>query len=177
MRDALSERASRLRWRFGATIADELPREQRRELAEACLRIVPELSDRRVARMVGLSHQTVGRLRSGLDHPSAVGNGSVEPNVGDVGESRVHSGAMAVIERERETVRLSFAPTLTRPAPLSRPRREGSAAAVYASTGAEPEPHFIGWLADVDSDELFAAGEVYGVTVRRVCGPPSRGPR
>jgi hypothetical protein len=41
-------------------------------------------------------------------------------------------------------------------------------AAVFGSTEADPETHFIGWLADVDPDELFASGEAWGVTVRRV---------
>jgi hypothetical protein len=39
-------------------------------------------------------------------------------------------------------------------------------AAVYGCTDAEP--HFLGWLADVDPDRLFASGEAWGVTVRRV---------
>jgi hypothetical protein len=40
--------------------------------------------------------------------------------------------------------------------------------AVYGSTEDDPEPHFLGWLADVDPDELFASGEAWGLTVRRV---------
>ncbi len=40
--------------------------------------------------------------------------------------------------------------------------------AVYGCTDDDPEPHFLGWLADVDPDELFASGEAWGVTVRRV---------
>ena len=40
--------------------------------------------------------------------------------------------------------------------------------AVYGCTEDDPEPHFLGWLADVDPDELFAAGKAWGVTVRRV---------
>ena len=40
--------------------------------------------------------------------------------------------------------------------------------AVFGSTEDDPEPHFIGWLADVDPDELFASGKAWGVTVRRV---------
>ena len=40
--------------------------------------------------------------------------------------------------------------------------------AVYGCTDDDPEPHFLGWLADVDPDELFASGRVWGVTVRRV---------
>ena len=40
--------------------------------------------------------------------------------------------------------------------------------AVYGSTGAEPEQHFLGWLGDVDPDELFASGAAWGIkTVRR----------
>ena len=40
--------------------------------------------------------------------------------------------------------------------------------AVYGSTDDDAEPHFIGWLADVDPDELFISGKAWGVTVRRV---------
>jgi hypothetical protein len=40
--------------------------------------------------------------------------------------------------------------------------------AVYGSTEDDPEPHFLGWLDDVDPDELFASGKAWGVTVRRV---------
>ena len=44
-------------------------------------------------------------------------------------------------------------------------------AAVYGSTEAEPERHFLGWLDDVDPDALFAAGAAYGITVvRRAAG-------
>ena len=40
--------------------------------------------------------------------------------------------------------------------------------AVYGSTDEDPEQHFIGWLGDVDPDELFAAGAAWGIkTVRR----------
>ena len=41
-------------------------------------------------------------------------------------------------------------------------------AAVYGCTEDDPEPHFLGVLGDVDPDELFASGEAWGVTVRRV---------
>jgi hypothetical protein len=41
-------------------------------------------------------------------------------------------------------------------------------AAVFGSTDDEPEPHFIGWLGDVDPDELFSSGAAYGLNVRRV---------
>jgi hypothetical protein len=53
-----------------------------------------------------------------------------------------------------------------------RRRREEKEAvvypAVYGSTDDDPEPHFLGWLGDVDPDELFASGTAWGVTVRRV---------
>ena len=41
-------------------------------------------------------------------------------------------------------------------------------AAVYGCTEDDPEPHFLGLLGEVDPDELFASGEAWGVTVRRV---------
>ena len=41
-------------------------------------------------------------------------------------------------------------------------------AAVYGCTADNPEPHFLGLLGDVDPDELFASGDAWGVTVRRV---------
>jgi hypothetical protein len=42
--------------------------------------------------------------------------------------------------------------------------------AVYGSTAAEPEKHFIGWRDDVDPDALFAAGEAWGISVVRRAG-------
>jgi hypothetical protein len=51
-------------------------------------------------------------------------------------------------------------------------KRDAAAAklypAVFGSTDDDPEPHFLGWLADVDPDALFASGKAWGVTVRRV---------
>ena len=44
---------------------------------------------------------------------------------------------------------------------------DGGRAAVYGSTEAEPEQHFIGWLDDVDPDELFASGTAWGLSVMR----------
>ena len=41
-------------------------------------------------------------------------------------------------------------------------------AAVYGCTDDDAEPHFLGWLDEVDPDELFATGAAWGVTVRRV---------
>ena len=40
-------------------------------------------------------------------------------------------------------------------------------AAVYGSTDADPERHFLGWLGEVDPDALFATGEAWGLTVVR----------
>lgn len=40
--------------------------------------------------------------------------------------------------------------------------------AVYGSTEDEREQHFLGWLGEVDPDELFASGAAWGLkTVRR----------
>ena len=40
-------------------------------------------------------------------------------------------------------------------------------AAVYGSTDAEPERHFLGWVGEVDPDGLFESGAAYGITVVR----------
>lgn len=39
--------------------------------------------------------------------------------------------------------------------------------AVYGSTKDDPERHLIGWLPDVDPDELFASGKAWGLSVVR----------
>ncbi len=39
--------------------------------------------------------------------------------------------------------------------------------AVYGSTAEQPDKHFIGWLDDVDPDELFARGEAWGLSILR----------
>ncbi|MGH2996761.1 MAG: hypothetical protein ACRDN6_00380 [Gaiellaceae bacterium] len=39
--------------------------------------------------------------------------------------------------------------------------------AVYGSTEAEPERHLIGWIPEVDPDELFESGRAWGITVVR----------
>jgi hypothetical protein len=36
---------------------------------------------------------------------------------------------------------------------------------VYGSTEDDPERHFIGWLGEVDPDELFASGKAWGLSV------------
>ena len=46
-------------------------------------------------------------------------------------------------------------------APRDRP-------AVYGSTSDDDAPHFLGWADEVDADELFASGEAWGLTVRRI---------
>lgn len=39
--------------------------------------------------------------------------------------------------------------------------------AVYGSTPDNPEKHFIGWLDEVDPDELFRSGAGWGLSVVR----------
>jgi hypothetical protein len=39
--------------------------------------------------------------------------------------------------------------------------------AVYGATAADPAKHFLGWLDDVDPDELFASGKAWGLSVVR----------
>jgi hypothetical protein len=46
--------------------------------------------------------------------------------------------------------------------------------AVFGSTAAEPEPHFLGWADEVDGDELFATGAAFGIKLRRVPAPKRR---
>jgi hypothetical protein len=43
--------------------------------------------------------------------------------------------------------------------------------AVYGSTESESESHFLGWLGDVDPDELFSSGEAWGLTIVRRAEP------
>jgi hypothetical protein len=46
--------------------------------------------------------------------------------------------------------------------------RDTRRTAVYGSTEDEPETHFLGWLGEVDPDELFNSGTAWGIqTVRR----------
>jgi len=49
---------------------------------------------------------------------------------------------------------------------LSR-QLESGRAAVYVSTDADPETHFIGWRDEVDPDALFASGDAYGLQIVR----------
>jgi hypothetical protein len=39
--------------------------------------------------------------------------------------------------------------------------------AVYGATVDNPEKHFLGWLGDVDPDELFTSGKAWGISIVR----------
>ena len=39
--------------------------------------------------------------------------------------------------------------------------------AVYGSTDDDEQKHFLGWVGEVDPDELFASGKAWGLTVLR----------
>jgi hypothetical protein len=39
--------------------------------------------------------------------------------------------------------------------------------AVYGSTSENPERHFLGWVDEVDPDELFESGRAWGISVLR----------
>jgi hypothetical protein len=43
--------------------------------------------------------------------------------------------------------------------------------AVYGSTEAEPEKHFLGWADELDPDKLFESGKAWGLSVRRLSAP------
>jgi len=71
----------------------------------------------------------------------------------------------AAEEAERRLEEIAEGPQQA--APLER-------VAVYGSTGDEPERHFLGWLDDVDPDELFTSGAAYGITVVRRAAAETR---
>ena len=48
-----------------------------------------------------------------------------------------------------------------------RPPERATRPAVYGSTEDEPERHFLGWLGEVDPDELFESGQAWGLSVVR----------
>ena len=54
---------------------------------------------------------------------------------------------------------------LERPDDEQPPIEERSA--VYGCTEDEPERHFLGWVGEVDPDELFASGTAWGLAVVR----------
>jgi hypothetical protein len=60
-------------------------------------------------------------------------------------------------EREAELERLDRAD----------PPRAEERPAVYGATADDPSKHFLGWLGEVDPDELFASGEAWGLSVVR----------
>jgi hypothetical protein len=43
--------------------------------------------------------------------------------------------------------------------------------AVYGATEDEPERHFLGWVDEIDPDELFASGKAWGISVVRRRAP------
>jgi hypothetical protein len=43
--------------------------------------------------------------------------------------------------------------------------------AVHGCTADRPERHFLGWLGEVDPDELFCSGAAWGITVVRQTEP------
>jgi hypothetical protein len=57
---------------------------------------------------------------------------------------------------------------LERGEPIEAATRAPERSAVYGSTEDDTEPHFLGWLDDVDPDELFDSGRAWGISVRRV---------
>jgi hypothetical protein len=60
-------------------------------------------------------------------------------------------------EREAELERLE----------REEPARAEERPAVYGSTADDPSKHFLGWLGEVNPDELFASGEAWGLSVIR----------
>ena len=40
--------------------------------------------------------------------------------------------------------------------------------AVFGSTPRKHERHFVGWLDEVDPDELFASGKAWGISVTEI---------
>lgn len=48
-----------------------------------------------------------------------------------------------------------------------RGRLDAGRIAVFGSTEDEPEQHFLGWLGEVDPDELFASGVAWGIKTLR----------
>ena len=55
-----------------------------------------------------------------------------------------------------------------------RQRETPSRLAIFGSTAAEPDAHFLGWADEVDVDALFGSGDAYGLTSRRVPAPTHR---
>ena len=49
----------------------------------------------------------------------------------------------------------------------ARESRTRERKAVYGATPENREKHFIGWLGEVDPDELFASGAAWGISIVR----------
>ncbi len=47
----------------------------------------------------------------------------------------------------------------------ARGTADAGRAAVYGSTEADPERHFLGWADELDAEGLFASGEAWGIQV------------
>ena len=73
--------------------------------------------------------------------------------------SRGYAEGPAAEEAERRLAELAEGP---------EPARNPERIAVYGSTAALPERHFLGWRDEIDPDALFASGEAWGITVVRV---------
>jgi hypothetical protein len=59
----------------------------------------------------------------------------------------------------------------------SRERTEATRLAVVGATADDAERHFLGWVGEVDPDELFESGAAWGITVTRLpatTGAPGR---
>jgi hypothetical protein len=74
------------------------------------------------------------------------------------GMSKGYAEGPAAEEAERRLEELAEGPV--EPEPEDR-------AAVYGSTADTPDRHFLGWLGEVDPDELFDSGRAWGITVVR----------
>jgi hypothetical protein len=74
-----------------------------------------------------------------------------------VGKGYAEGPAAEEAERRRDELAAGLDETVPAPARL----------AVYGSTADEPERHFLGWVGEVDPDELFASGAAWGITVVR----------
>ncbi len=118
-------------------------------LAGIAVTIAIHLSDRKLAAMVGLSHPTIAAARRKL---STLERGEL---------GMVDTQARGSVSARRETVDMRNGRN------RSTAYRPKIRSAVYASTPEDADPHFIGWREDVNVDELFQAGRIYGITVRR----------
>ena len=54
---------------------------------------------------------------------------------------------------------------------LDLPAHASERRAVYGATAENPEKHFLGWVGEVDPDELFRSGQAWGISVVRRAGP------